>query len=161
MSLWDGGIVKVAPDGTVVPGFPKPTYASSTTTMMSQPAVSDVNRMAAMPNEAATSRPLLADPEPEPFQMASVDNLIQSSLQSNVVSALSPRAGRLHSRLRRQTSGCSHRSPWTPGATISLTVEDGGLVVYSDSQVADADGYFNFNFGGHVRPKARTGGDRL
>jgi hypothetical protein len=25
MSIWDGGIVKIAPDGTVVPGFPKPT----------------------------------------------------------------------------------------------------------------------------------------
>jgi len=36
-------------------------------------------------------------------------------------------------------------SQWTPGATISLTIEDGGSVVYSDSQIADADGYFNFN----------------
>jgi len=35
--------------------------------------------------------------------------------------------------------------PWTPGSTISLTIQDGGTVVYSDSQVTDADGNFNFN----------------
>ena len=35
--------------------------------------------------------------------------------------------------------------PWTPGATITLTIADGGAVVYSNSQVADADGNFNFN----------------
>lgn len=34
---------------------------------------------------------------------------------------------------------------WTPGATITLTIEDGGVVAYSDSQIADTDGYFNFN----------------
>jgi len=32
-----------------------------------------------------------------------------------------------------------------PGATITLTIEDGGGVVYSDSQIADTDGNFNFN----------------
>jgi hypothetical protein len=36
-------------------------------------------------------------------------------------------------------------SPWTPGADISLTIEDGSGVVYSDSQRADAEGNFNFN----------------
>ena len=36
-------------------------------------------------------------------------------------------------------------SRWTPGSTISLTIEDGGAVVYSDSQTADTNGYFNFN----------------
>jgi hypothetical protein len=35
--------------------------------------------------------------------------------------------------------------PWMPGTTISLTIEDGGTVVYSDSQVTDEDGNFNFN----------------
>jgi hypothetical protein len=35
--------------------------------------------------------------------------------------------------------------PWTPGATISLTIEDGSGVVYSDSQTADTDGNFQFN----------------
>lgn len=33
---------------------------------------------------------------------------------------------------------------WTPGATITLSIEDGGVVVYTDSQVAD--GYGNFHF---------------
>ncbi len=37
---------------------------------------------------------------------------------------------------------------WTPGATVSLSVEDGGGVIYSDSQTADAGGNFHFNFGG-------------
>jgi hypothetical protein len=36
------------------------------------------------------------------------------------------------------------RRPWTPGATISLTIEDGSGVVYSDSQAADTNGYFYF-----------------
>jgi len=37
MSLWDGGIVKIAPDGTIVPGFPKHTYPPSMTTTPSWP----------------------------------------------------------------------------------------------------------------------------
>ena len=38
---------------------------------------------------------------------------------------------------------------WTPGSTVSLTIEDASGVVYSDSQVADpGGGYFNFNLGG-------------
>ena len=39
-------------------------------------------------------------------------------------------------------------APWTPGATISLTIEDGSVVVYSDSQTADAGGNFSFDFRG-------------
>ncbi|MBV5343337.1 hypothetical protein JZU68_06900, partial [bacterium] len=35
--------------------------------------------------------------------------------------------------------------PWTPGATITLTIADGGVEVYSDSQTTDIDGKFNFN----------------
>jgi hypothetical protein len=38
--------------------------------------------------------------------------------------------------------------PWTPGANISLTIEDGSGVVYSDSQTADAGGNFSFDFRG-------------
>ena len=38
--------------------------------------------------------------------------------------------------------------PWTPGATISLTIEDGSGVVYADSQTADTDGNFLFNLWG-------------
>lgn len=98
MSLWDGGIVKVAPDGTVVPGFPKSIYSSSMTTL-SRSTASDLNQMAAMPNEAATLRPPLADPEPEPFQMASGENLMRPSLQNTAEDAImSLTEGRLHSR---------------------------------------------------------------
>ena len=32
-----------------------------------------------------------------------------------------------------------------PGATILLTIEDGGGTVYSDTQTANASGYFQFN----------------
>jgi hypothetical protein len=35
--------------------------------------------------------------------------------------------------------------PWTAGATITLTIADSGVVVYTDSQVTDANGNFNFN----------------
>jgi hypothetical protein len=37
---------------------------------------------------------------------------------------------------------------WTPGATITLTIEDGSGVVHADSQTADADGHFFFNLRG-------------
>ena len=40
--------------------------------------------------------------------------------------------------------------PWTAGATISLTIEDGSGVIYSDSQTADADGHFHFGLWGFV-----------
>ncbi len=36
------------------------------------------------------------------------------------------------------------QSPWTPGASVSLTIEDGGGVVYGDSQITDGDGNFHF-----------------
>ncbi len=36
-------------------------------------------------------------------------------------------------------------TPWTPGATISLTIEDSEGVVHADSQAADSAGNFNFN----------------
>ena len=39
-------------------------------------------------------------------------------------------------------------SQWTPGATISLTIEDGSGVVHSDSQTADAAGNFKFDLSG-------------
>ncbi len=37
---------------------------------------------------------------------------------------------------------------WTPGSTITLTVEDGSGVIYSDSQTADPNGNFNFGLQG-------------
>ena len=36
-------------------------------------------------------------------------------------------------------------SRWTPGTTVTLTIKEGGSVVYTDSQVADTHGNFNFN----------------
>ncbi|HLA08353.1 MAG TPA: hypothetical protein VJ022_12970, partial [Anaerolineales bacterium] len=149
MSLWDGGVVKIAPDGTVVPGFPKPTYASSMTTM-SQSSASDMTRMVALPNEAATQTTPLADPEPDTFRMASVDNLMQPSLQNKAENAIMSLAesGTATFQVAPVDEWVQSSSPWTPGATISLTVEENGSVVYSDSQTADGYGNFNFNFGG-------------
>lgn len=39
---------------------------------------------------------------------------------------------------------------WTPGATVSLTVEDGSGVVYADSQTVGGSGGFDFDLGGGV-----------
>ncbi|NIU56347.1 MAG: hypothetical protein GWN67_08150 [Phycisphaerae bacterium] len=129
MSIWDGGIVKIAPDGTIMSGFPKPTYPSSMTTTSlaassmspimtkSSPAASSVSpTMATLSRfEAKAAITALAEGDLATFQVAPVDEWVQSS------------------------------SPWTPGATISLTIEDGGGVVYADSQTADAKGHFFFN----------------
>ncbi|MGD9147214.1 MAG: hypothetical protein PVI80_16725, partial [Anaerolineae bacterium] len=129
LSIWDGGIVKIAPDGTVVPGFPKHTYPDSMTT--ASPAASSMGpRMASRSpagsgtSPAAAARPqpgtpatstVMANGDPATFQVAPVDDRVQSS------------------------------NPWTPGATVSLTIEDGSGVVYADSQTADADGHFHFD----------------
>jgi sRNA-binding protein len=153
MSIWDGGIVKIAPNGTVEPGFPKPTFPPSMTTT-SLPTAEMSSLIAALPQKEAKAsgkdngkntpqyippayafsqkpasnapgkdytQALSASLNGDPsvtFQVAPVDEWVQSS------------------------------SPWMPGATISLTIEDGGSVVYSDSQTADAYGNFNFNFWG-------------
>jgi DNA-binding beta-propeller fold protein YncE len=118
MSIWDGGIVKIAPDGTIVPGFPKPTYPPSMMMMTSSsPAASSVSPiMAALPRSGvrALITPL-AEGDPATFQVAPVDEWVQST------------------------------SPWTPEATISLTIEDGSGVVYAATQTADADGNFHFD----------------
>jgi len=146
MSLWDGGIVKIAPDGTMIPGYPKPIYPPSmmTTSLpdsgqkleLSSPAAGDLdlNKSAArsapvMAFSSESGEPLTdlrtpmmdasfviqANGDPAAFQVAPADDWIGSS---NV---------------------------WTPGATISLTIEDGSGVLYSASQTADGDGNFNFN----------------
>jgi len=156
MSLWDGGIVKIAPDGTVVPGFPKPTFPSSMTALsmamgmdnvaaipqnapagnasdsrtagdriksLKLPSTTHSNRQTQpvqnttfLPENDARvlNEPLAEDPSVT-FQVAPVDNWVQSS------------------------------SSWTPGATITMTIRDSGSVVYADSQIADAGGNFNFN----------------
>jgi hypothetical protein len=117
MSKWDGGIVKIAPDGSIVPGFPKPTYPPSMTA--TSPAISGMSRIrAAMVQiEVMTANAALANGDPVEFQVAPEDDWVGSW------------------------------SPWTPDATISLTIEDGGGVLYSDSQTADSDGNFNFELG--------------
>jgi hypothetical protein len=115
MSLWDGGIVKIASDGTIMPGFPKPTYLpiAMSTSLAASRRTLEMPALASISME--TPRTTLAEEDPATFQVAPVDDWVQSS------------------------------SSWTPGATISLTIEDGGGVVYSDSQTADSSGYFNFN----------------
>ena len=115
MSLWDGGIVKIAPDGTIMPGFPKPTYPPSMITSSS--TTSSMNHMEAVlsQREVVSLMTPLVEANSVTFQVAPVDDWVQSM------------------------------SPWTPGATISLTIEDGSGVVYVDSQTADSGGTFNFN----------------
>ena len=66
---------------------------------------------------------------------------------------------------------------WTPGTTISLTIEDGGGVVHTDTQTTDPSGHFFFNLwetfdlqrghvvtvsdeGGHGIARGQLGGDR-
>jgi len=116
MSIWDGGIVKIAPDGTIMPGYPKPIYPPSMTTTSSVTSNTKgviAGRLQSREIEAPIT--LLAADSSVTFQVAPVDEWVQS------------------------------QSAWTPGATISLTIEDGSGIVYSDSQTADSGGHFNFN----------------
>jgi hypothetical protein len=115
MSIWDGGIVKIAPDGTVVPGYPKPTYLPSTTLTTSSPKP----QMAGLePIRVKAPRAALAVSGSFTFEV---------SINEDFVGAL---------------------SPWMPEATISLTIEDGSGVLYSETQTTDTDGNFFFNLGG-------------
>jgi DNA-binding beta-propeller fold protein YncE len=103
MSIIDGGIVKIALDGTVAPGFPKPTYPPSL--MTSSPLT---------PLSESGSQPYDSDSSPS----------IHAAPYHNWVASW---------------------DPWTPGSTISLTIEDSGGVLYSGSQIADDSGNFNFD----------------
>ncbi|NIM95390.1 MAG: hypothetical protein GTO18_16970 [Anaerolineales bacterium] len=120
MSIWDGGIVKIAPDGTVQPGYPKPTYPPSMTTTSF--SISASKPRFAIPRVASNTMdaPLTTQAygAPPTFQLAPADDWVEAS------------------------------SPWTPDANISLTIEDVSGVVYSDSQTSDGGGYFHFSFGG-------------
>ena len=126
MSLWDSGIVKIAPDGTVVLDFPKHTYPTSVTTSAS--AASNPNlAMASNPNLAIALLPQnkvaapissLAESDSVTIQVAPVDDWVESF------------------------------SPWTPGTTITLTIEVGSDEVYSDTQTTDANGNFFFSLSG-------------
>jgi len=115
MSIWDGGIVKIAPDGTVMPGYPKPIYPPSMTTTSSTTSGTKGMMSESLQREVESNITTLAADPSVTFQVAPVDEWVGSS------------------------------SSWTPGATISLTIEDGSGVVYSDSQIADSDGQFFFN----------------
>jgi len=140
MSLWDGGIVKVAPNGTVVPGFPKLINASSMTTIA--PVSADtIQMMAALPqNEVVTQVTPLTEIKP-------ANEWVQPSLQNKAESAVAPLAAdpSVTFWVTPVDDWVQSSSPWTPGANITLTIEDSGAVVYSDSQTADTNGNFNFN----------------
>jgi hypothetical protein len=153
MSLWDGGIVKIAPDGTVVPGFPKPTFSSSMTTAPLMNTEMNAPLAALPQNEAKaydknssknTSEHFTPD---HPFSKPPASNI---SGKNQTEASSEPLAGDplVTFWVSPVDEGVQSWSPWTPGATITLTIEDGGGVVYSDSQTADSDGNFNFNLGG-------------
>ncbi|MGD8998366.1 MAG: hypothetical protein PVH80_09670, partial [Anaerolineae bacterium] len=129
MSIWDGGIVKIAPDGTVMPGFPKHTYPPSTTSS-SPAAPSTHSTMAARSPAAASMSPIVAASARSGAEAA----IIASSAGDPVTFWVAPVYDWVESQ-----------SQWTPGATISLTIEDGSGVVYADSQTADGDGNFHFD----------------
>ena len=137
MSLWDGGIVKIAPDGAIVPGFPKPTNPSSMTTMVPVPA-NTIQVMAALPQTERVSP--LTEIEP-------ANEWVQPSLQNKAESTVAPLAEdpSVTFWVAPVDDWVQSSSPWTPGAMITLTVANGGSVVYTDSQVADTNGNFNFN----------------
>ncbi|MGB8984160.1 MAG: hypothetical protein WCC12_20000, partial [Anaerolineales bacterium] len=145
LSLWDGGIVKIAPDGTVVSGFPKPTYpASLMTSSLSAPDTSLM--LAAVPQNEAASIPALPEDAPVTFQAAPVDGTGLVSFQSEAVAAFAPLAEdpSVTFQVAPVDEWVQASSSWTPGGTITLTIEDGGTVVYSESQTADGGGYFHF-----------------
>jgi len=146
MSLWDGGIVKIAPDGTVLPGFPKPTYPLSMTTLSLEATGASQNMAALFQDEAITPTPRL-ESEPIKFNAAPAHKQVQPSLQNEVESPISILADGdpVTFRVAPVYDWVQSWAPWTPGATIALTIEDGGAVVYTDSQTADADGNFYFN----------------
>jgi hypothetical protein len=125
MSMWEGGIVKIAPDGTILPGFPKHTYptTSSTTSLTASstsPFAPSESPRAASKGPAVQAWPRSGSPAAitslpgSAFTVAPVDDWVQS------------------------------QTPWTDGETVFLTIEDGSGVLYSDSQVVDAGGDFHF-----------------
>jgi len=138
MSMWDGGIVKIAPDGTVMPGFPKPTYPPSMTGW-SLNALDTRNAIAELPlNEAMIPTSTLI--EKPSFTM-------ESPLSNKVATVDEPLAAdpSVTFQVAPVDEWVSSTSTWTPGATITLTIADGSGIVYSDAQTANGDGNFNFN----------------
>jgi hypothetical protein len=136
-SLWDNGIVKVSPDGVVEPGFPKSTLPST-----SAAAPAGLAGPAGLTSGTSTSEAVaLADPGTMP-QEAPPDSL---SAALPVVAAAD---GAPSFTAVPDSNWVGSTTPWTPGSTVTLTIEDGGGPAYSDSRTADPEGWFNFNLGG-------------
>jgi hypothetical protein len=166
MSLWDGGIVKVAPDGTVEPGFPKPTFPTSTlTSALTADEMSGLMATSSQDAPAKHSSVLAAGDMSRsrlhaPGHASSIKNPAANDSAKNHRMTASSRdeMQALNDALAEDPSvtfqvapvddWVQSFSPWTPGATITLTITDGGVEVYSDQQTADDYGNFNFNFGG-------------
>jgi phosphate/phosphite/phosphonate ABC transporter binding protein len=126
MSMWEGGIVKFSPDGTIQPGYPKPTYPPIVTTTSS-----------ALSNVAAVQIPsavLMFD------QSESAEFNLNTQTDSTIAESGSPAF-----EVSPSDNWIRSSSPWTAYGTISLTIEDGSGVLYSSSMTADSAGYFNFN----------------
>ena len=46
---------------------------------------------------------------------------------------------------------------WVPGSGISMTIEDGSGILYSDSQIADPSGHFHFDlYDGFILERGQT-----
>ena len=118
MSIWDGGIVKIAPDGTVVPGFPKVTFPSSLTTT-SMPTGEMSGLTAALQNEVATPITPLIEREP-------VDKGVQSPVKNKMegTTASLVEDASVTFQVAPVDDWIGSTSSWTPGAIISLTIAD-------------------------------------
>jgi phage pi2 protein 07 len=143
MSLWDGGIVKIAPDGTVQPGFPKPTYLLPPIPLAGSSSLQE----AGQPPSTAPERAGFAAAAPTPGRAVPAGDRLVASRASDAQYA---QANSLTDsvpafQVAPVDEWVVSNQPWTPGATISLSIEAGGVVVYTDSQSADAFGNFNFN----------------
>ena len=114
-SIWNNGIAKVSPDGVLEPGFPKSTTPTSSTTSAVADPLSTASQPTVSPMAAPMNGPAAEDDPLPTFWVSPDDNWVQSN------------------------------DPWTASATISLTVEDSGGAIYTDSQTADGSGHFNFN----------------
>ncbi|MEA2058886.1 MAG: hypothetical protein U9O63_09210, partial [Actinomycetota bacterium] len=114
-SIWNNGIAKVSPDGVLEPGFPKSTSPTSSTTAATASPLTAASQSALSPMAAPMNGPAAEDDPVPSFWVSPDDDWVQSS------------------------------NPWVAGATISLTIEDGSGVIYTDSQIADGSGNFNFN----------------
>ena len=157
MSLWDGGIVKIAPDGTVMPGFPKPTFPSSMTALTMAVGMED---LAAIPQDVPagdasdsrsadheTGKLKLSPPEHASSWSWPVPNHIDKVPKDELQALNEPLAEdpSVTFQVAPVDDWVQSFSPWTPNATITLTIEEGGVVMYTDSQAADGNGNFNFN----------------